>query len=74
MSGPLQAYFTHYVPNNHIELFKQIFELGANATRQDVLQFMLNAPVDQILQKAPVLNLVRSVGESFFAAVIEGLL
>lgn len=74
MSGSAFTNFAFYQPNNHIELFKEIFELDANATADDVLQFMLNAPVEVILQKSPAINVRRNVIELSFAAVIEGLL
>lgn len=73
MSGSAFTTFAHYKPNNHIELFKEVFELDAKANRHDVLQFMLTAPVEEILKKAPVISLDRSLVTLYFAAVIEGL-
>lgn len=74
MSGSAFTPFAQYTPNNHIELFKEIFALDAQATAEDVLQFMLNAPVEVILEKSPVIIIDRSMLELYFAAVIEGLI
>lgn len=73
MSGVAFANFARYQPNNHIELYKEIFELDPQATGQDVLQFMKNAPVDVIIQKLPAITINQSMAELYFAAVIEGL-
>lgn len=73
MSGVTTAYFAHYEPNNHIQLFKKVFELDSQATAHDVLKFMLNAPADLLLQKLPAINVLLTSSESYFAAVIEGL-
>lgn len=74
MSGSAFTNFGFYQPNNHIQLFKDIFELDANTTAEGVLQFMLKAPVETILKKSPAVNVRRSVIELSFAAVIEGLI
>ncbi len=72
MSGSALTSFTLYKPNNHIQLFKDIFKLDAGSTSQDVLQYMLTAPIDLIKATAPALFLDRSLVGLYFAAVIEG--
>lgn len=74
MSGTAFTTFAQYHPNNHVELYKETFGLDADATGEDVLDFMLNAPVDLILQKTPVISVNFSMAEVYFAAVIEGSL
>ncbi|KAG4072167.1 hypothetical protein HA402_015666 [Bradysia odoriphaga] len=71
MSGSAFAMFAFCKPNNHVELFKEVFDLDAQATGQDVLEFLLNAPIDLILQNAPVLSLEQGVVELSFATVVE---
>lgn len=71
MSGSAFANFAFCEPNNHVESFKQIFGLDEQATGQNVLEFMLNVPVEQILRKTPVISLNRSMVNLFFGAVVE---
>lgn len=73
MSGSALTTFAHYEPNNHVELFKQIFGLDAEATGHDVLQFVLNAPVELILEKTPIIILDRNVIGLYFTSVIEDI-
>lgn len=73
MSGSALTSFGHYEPNNHIELFKTIFDLDPKATGKDVLKFMMTAPTELILEKTPVIYLERSLVGCYFTAVVEGL-
>nr|WAU86697.1 carboxylesterase [Bradysia odoriphaga] len=71
MSGSAFTTFANYPPNNHVELFKETFALDAGASGHDVLQFLLDAPVELILEKTPVITLDRNVIGVYFASVIE---
>lgn len=73
MSGTGVATYAHYDANNHIELYKETFGLDPQATGKDVLEFMLNAPVEVILEKTPVVNMDRNLIKIYHTAVYEGL-
>jgi len=56
MSGTTSTVWGHYAPNSHVELFKEIFGLDAGATGEDVLQYMLDAPVEELLVNSPAIS------------------
>lgn len=76
MSGTTFTGWGHYPPNNHTALFKKLFALDgldATATAHEVLQFMLNAPVELLLKKSPAISVSPlSMVEITFSTVIEG--
>ncbi|KAJ6633199.1 Esterase B1 [Pseudolycoriella hygida] len=71
MSGVAFSVFADYRPNNHIEFYKKVFELDAESTGNDVLNFMLTAPIETIVRKMPAFNIHNYIVNMNFAAVIE---
>ncbi|XP_031623987.1 esterase B1-like isoform X2 [Contarinia nasturtii] len=65
--------WSHYEKNNHLELLTETFkdELGNRTTKKDLLNFMINASSDVIVQKTPVQAEFKGFFEVFWTPVVE---
>ncbi|XP_055316701.1 juvenile hormone esterase-like [Sitodiplosis mosellana] len=73
LSGSAVHYWAHYQPNNHLNLLREIFkdDLGEQTSDEDVFNFMMNAPMDVIVEKTPPFETPNGLFALFWAAVIE---
>lgn len=69
-SGHAFNYWAYYPENNQLNVLRETFkeELGNRTSKEDLLDFMINAPAKLIVEKAPTSNL----RNMFWTPVVEG--
>lgn len=73
MSGSTFTRFGHNEVNDHVDMLKKAYGLGAAATGHDVLKFMLEAPLELIRNKTPSFNVhPLELSDVPFMTVVEG--
>lgn len=75
MSGTAFSYFARCKENNHVKLLYNIFqeELGNQSSSKEILKFMKNAPVELIVQKTPVIEVVNGLLTLYWGPVFESV-
>ncbi|XP_031641012.1 juvenile hormone esterase-like [Contarinia nasturtii] len=72
-SGSAFNYWAHHKQNNQLDLLRETFkaELGNGTSPKEILNFMINAPTQLIVEKTPTYDFSNGLIEVYWTPVIE---